>query len=122
MGSHPINLAVRFALEIAALIAAGMWAWKLTDSWARILLALLLPIALATLWGVFAVPGDPSRSGAAPVPTSGIVRLIMELLILNFGAWCFSELGYLRLGSVMAMVIGIHYILSYDRILWLFSR
>ena len=64
MGSHPINLAIRFLLELAALFALGLWGWNAYDggeSWQRILLMLGVPIAAALLWGLFAVPDDPSR-------------------------------------------------------------
>ncbi len=33
MGSHPINLAVRFILELIALASSGFWAWKQSDGW-----------------------------------------------------------------------------------------
>ena len=79
MGSHPINLAVRFLLEIAALIALGWWGWNSgTGAW-RFVLALGLPILAAVFWGTFAVPDDPSRSGKAPIPVPGLVRLLFEL-------------------------------------------
>jgi hypothetical protein len=31
MGSHPLNLAVRFALELSALAALGVWGWRQGD-------------------------------------------------------------------------------------------
>ncbi|WP_280456932.1 DUF2568 domain-containing protein, partial [Nocardia carnea] len=40
---------------------------------ARWLLVVLLPVVAAAAWGVFAVPDDPSRSGAAPVAVPGPV-------------------------------------------------
>jgi hypothetical protein len=40
---------------------------------------ILIPLLAATAWGVFNVKGDPSRSGKAPVPVPGIVRLLLEL-------------------------------------------
>jgi hypothetical protein len=33
MGSHPINLAIRFLLEVAALTSTGMWGWRVSDAW-----------------------------------------------------------------------------------------
>ena len=79
MGTHPINLAVRFLLEMAALISLGVWGWKVGDSWTRYILAIGIPLILAVGWGTFAVPDDPSRSGSAPVPVPGIIRLLLEL-------------------------------------------
>jgi hypothetical protein len=33
MGSHPINLAIRFLLEVVALTSMGMWGWRASDGW-----------------------------------------------------------------------------------------
>ena len=63
MGSHPINLAIRFLLEITALITMGFWGWRQSEGWFRYILALIIPILAAVVWGTFAVPNDPSRSG-----------------------------------------------------------
>ena len=87
MGSHPVNLAVRFLLEVAALIATGIWGWNQADGSLQYVLAAAIPLALATLWGVFAVPDDPSRSGRALVVVQGIVRLVIELAIFIFAIW-----------------------------------
>jgi hypothetical protein len=63
LGSNPINLAVRFILEIIGLVALGWWGWNQADGIARFALALGIPLLAAALWGTFAVPDDPSRSG-----------------------------------------------------------
>lgn len=122
MGSHPINLGVRFLLELAALIAIGNWGWRLGEGWMRWVFALGIPLLIGIVWGTFAVPDDPSRSGAAPVPTPGMIRLIIELAILGFGAWALLDTGLDKWGWLMAGVIIVHYLISYDRILWLWSQ
>ena len=38
MGSHPINLTIRFLLEVVALVSVGMWGWKQSDGWLQIVL------------------------------------------------------------------------------------
>ena len=68
MKGNAINLALRFILEMSALLLMGMWGWQLSASAYRFLLAGLIPLAAAAIWGIFAVPADPSRSGKAPVP------------------------------------------------------
>ena len=85
MGSHPINLAVRFLLEVVALGSMGLWGWTQHGGVGRWLWAIGLPLIAAIVWGTFAVPNDPSRSGEAPVVTSGILRLLIELLIFGIG-------------------------------------
>ena len=122
MGTHPINLALRFLLELAALVAAGAWAWRQGEGWSRYLWAIGLPLLLAAAWGTFAVPDDPSRSGAAPVPVSGILRLALELAFFAFGSWALYASGYSRLGWLFGILVVGHYALSYDRILWLLKQ
>jgi hypothetical protein len=119
MGSQPWNLALRFLLELAALAGLGVAGWSLASGFWRWLLVILLPLTAAVLWGVFAVPGDPSRSGGAPVPVPGVVRLVLELAILFAGAaGCYLS-GYRTAGLVIATLVLAHYAISYDRIGWL---
>ena len=122
MGSHPLNLAIRFLLELAALIAVGIWGWKIGDGWTGYLYAGGIPILFAVIWGVFAVPGDPSRSGNAPVVTSGPIRLLLELTIFSFSTWTLLDIGYERAGIIFGIIVLLHYIVSYDRVVWLLSR
>ena len=122
MDLNAINLAFRFLLEIAALISFGFLGWSLAKGAPKYLLALGLPILAAAIWGLFAVPDDPSRSGNAPIPVPGIVRLLLEFLFFATAVWAFAYLRY----SVPAIVVGIsvlvHYAVSYDRIVWLLRQ
>ena len=122
MGSHPINLAIRFLLEIAALLAVGVWGWQLSDGWFKFVLALGIPIILAVIWGTFAVPNDPSRSGAAPVVVPGIIRLAIELVFFALATWSLYDLGHTRICMLLSLVVIMHYIASYDRIFWLIKQ
>jgi hypothetical protein len=122
MGSHPINLLFRFLLELMALFIMGLWGWKQSQGSTAFLLALTLPILLAVIWGVFAVPDDPSRSGKAPIVTPGIIRLVIELGIFIISAWALYDMGYTIMSIVFSLSVGLHYILSYDRIVWLLSQ
>ena len=72
---HPANLALRFFLEIAALSGFGAMIWHLFSGWWRPFLLAVVLGGLMAVWGVFAVPDDPSRSGNAPVPIPGLLRL-----------------------------------------------
>ena len=122
MGSHPLNLAVRFVLEIAALVAIGYWGWTQHDGFVRYLLAIGGPLLAAVLWATFAVPDDPSRSGKAPVPVPGIIRLALELALFAFAAWALYDAGNSLLALILAAVVLVHYALSYDRIAWLLRQ
>jgi hypothetical protein len=120
MGANPLNLAIRFLLELAALTAIGIWGWQYgNETWHRFILALGLPIIAAAIWGIFNVPNDPSRSGNAPIVVPGFIRLIIELLFFAVATWAFYDLGYMKLSFSYGVVVVVHYLVSYDRIMWL---
>ena len=122
MGSHPLNLALRFLLEIAALVAIGYWGFSLNAGIWRIIIGLGGPLLAAALWGTFAVPEDPSRSGKAPVPVPGILRLVLELALFGFAAWALYDAGSPVPALILFIITVIHYVLSYDRVAWLIRQ
>jgi hypothetical protein len=122
MGSNPVNLAVRFVLEIAGLAALGWWGWHQGNGIFRFVLAVGIPILAAALWGTFAVPDDPSRSGKAPVSVPGIVRLVFELAFFAAATWALFAIGLTALAWIYGVAVLIHYAISYDRILWLIRQ
>jgi hypothetical protein len=122
MSNNPINLGVRFLLELAALFVIGYWGWSQAAGPLRFLLAIGLPLLAATAWGVFRVPDDPSASGRAPVPVPGPLRLALELALFGFAAWALFDLGLTTLALIFGVVTALHYIVSYDRVAWLLRR
>ena len=122
MGSHPLNLALRFLLEIAALVAIGYWGFSQHTGIWRFIIGIGGPLLAAVLWGTFAVPDDPSRSGKAPVPIPGVIRLVLELSLFGFAAWALYDAGSTMLALIMAGLTIVHYALSYDRVAWLIPQ
>ena len=122
MGSHPFNLMIRFLLELTALASVGLWGWKSFDGTLQYLLGLGLPILMTIVWGTFAVPDDPSRSGKAPVPVSGLIRLVIEFIFFALAVWVLYDLEYLKLSYALGGLVLIHYIVSYDRLRWLLAQ
>jgi hypothetical protein len=121
MSQNPLNLVVRFLLEILALVALGAWAKAQFPGALGFVLMILVPLLAATIWGIFNVKGDPSRSGAAPVPVPGIIRLLIELAFFGFAAWALFTLNPTYAWIFGAVTLA-HYLLSYDRIIWLLKR
>jgi hypothetical protein len=119
MSTHPLNLALRFLLELTALFALGYRGWIRHDGILRVVLTFAVPTAAAGIWGVFSTPGDRSRSAKAIVPTPGIVRLSMELIFFAAAAWSFFATDLRILAFLFAGSVVLHYGLSYDRIGWL---
>jgi len=122
MGNAWWNLTLRFLLELSALLGLGMAGWSFPAGFGRWILAFALPIVAAVLWGTFAVLNDPSRSGRAPVPVPGAVRLVLELVILFGGAAGFYLAGHAAAGIVMALLIVFSYAFSLDRLGWLLRQ
>lgn len=117
---HPLNLALRFGLELAALAAIAWYGGQMTDDrLGRLVAAVALPLIAATLWGVFTVPADPSRSGKAPVAVPGSVRLLLELALFGFATWSLIASKAQTLGLVLGAIVLLHYVASYDRVRWL---
>lgn len=121
MSQNPLNLAVRFLLEISALIALGAWGRAQFQGALGIILMILIPLLAAAAWGTFNVKGDPSRSGKAPVPVPGFVRLLLELVFFGSATWALYTLNTTYSWIFGLITLG-HYILSYDRINWLLER
>jgi hypothetical protein len=122
MGSNPINLAFRFLLELTTLFALGKWGWSLSANWMSYILAVAFPAVAMVIWAVFAVADDPSRSGASPVPVSGIARLLIEFTFFGIGAWALYTTGQAQMATDMAILVVLHYLISYDRIIWLWTK
>ena len=105
-----------------ALISVGVWGWKQADDHVKYILAIGLPLAIGIIWGVFAVPDDPSRSGQSVIATSGVIRLMIELGVFLIAALVLHNQGQQKLSFVFALMVVIHYLLSFKRILWLLEN
>ncbi len=116
------NLALRFGLEVAALAGLATAAWRVTPApwhWGAVV---LVPVLAAAVWTTFNVPGDPSRSGAAPVRVPGGVRLTLELAILGAGAVGFLLRGPRPAGLALGALVLVHYAASIPRVRWLLGE
>ena len=111
MANNPLVLLMRFVLELVGLFALGYWGWTQHRGVLRILLTLVVPLLAATAWTVFRVPGHP---GEAPVAVRGIVRLLLEAAFFGSAVWALYASGRPTWGIVMAIVVIVHYVASYD--------
>ena len=122
MSIHLLNSAVRLLLEITAIVTFGIWGYHQSETGLRILLAILLPLGFAVLWGVFAVKDDPSRSGKTVIQTPGIIRLLLELGLFGAAAWMLLDLNHSLIALIFGLTVVIHYFVSFDRIAWLLKQ
>ena len=113
MSQNPLNLALRFLLELAILGALGYWGWTQHSGAWRILLGIGAPLIAAILWATFRVPGD---GGAPIVTTPGPIRLMLEAILFICATLALVSAQQHRLATVFAIVSALHYAASYDRI------
>jgi hypothetical protein len=119
---NPVNLALRFLLELMALGALGWWGWAQTDSWWRVVWAIAAVLVAAIAWGTFAVPNDPSRGGSGLVQVPGVARLALELLVFGAAAFALKSVGRPTLAITFAILVVAHYAWSYERVAWLIRQ
>ena len=119
MDKHPINLGLRFLLELLALYALGRWGWTQHAGLARWAWMILLPLGAAAAWGVFRVPNDP---GKALVPVPGWVRLALEAVYFGAAAGCLYASGQQTWALIFAGMTLLHYAISYRRVVWLLRQ
>jgi hypothetical protein len=113
MSNHPLNLVLRFALELAALLAMGYALWSQNTGMLQPLLGIGVPVLAAGLWGVFRYPNDPR---VPPVEVSGAVRLLLEALFFSTAVGLLVMVNALTAAALLGGLVVFHYLLSYDRI------
>jgi hypothetical protein len=119
MNNHPLNLGVRFLLELALVAIFAYWAWIRFDGLMKYLLSFALPILGMLIWAIFKVDGDP---GKAIIAVSGWVRLIIEFVLFGAAFLMLRSLELNKLSLVFLVVAIVHYVASYDRVKWLLNN
>ena len=107
---------------MSGLVTLGVWGWARGDGAMKYVLALAVPIIAAAIWGIFAVPNDPSRSGNSPVVVPGLVRLVIELAFFSFVVWALFALRQSTLAWLFGVIVIVHYLVSYERVSWLLHQ
>jgi hypothetical protein len=114
MSQNPINLGLRFLLELAAWAAMGYWGWTQHTGIARWLWVIGLPLVAMTVWGVFRVP---TESGQGVVAVPGIVRLLIEIVEFGGAVWLLFAAGRPQLAAIFGGLLILHYAASYDYVI-----
>ena len=115
------NLALRFVLEMSALVAIGAAAWQSTDGIVRWVAVLMAPLVAVALWGTLNVQDDPSRSGKAPIEVDGWVRLAVEAVVFGSGTLGLIIIEGLWLGMAFLVLVVVHNVVARNRIVWLLA-
>ena len=112
MNTHPLNLALRFVLELVMLVVIAYWGYHRFAGWQGIAASIAFPVTAAIIWGVFRIPDDPRP---APVAIPGPLRLLLEWALFAWAVWALEDLGYDAGAWFLAGVLVAHYRVSYDR-------
>lgn len=121
LGSHPATQTARLLLQVAALLGLAYGARELAPAGPpRYAAVLLLPLAAAVAWGLFGTPGDPAaRPGRPPVPTRGVLRLLLEAVVLFGGAVLLFLAGQPVWATALTVALVAYHVVVRDRVAWL---
>jgi hypothetical protein len=101
------NLALRFLLELCALVALGYWGFKTgRGAITKVALGIGTPLVAAVVWGVFVAP-------RAPVELPGVVVLLLQVLVFGAAAAGLAAAGNRTLALVFGVIVIINAILMY---------
>ena len=96
------NLALRFVLELCMLASLGAWGWSVGGTLVvKIMLAVVIVVVVATIWGVFL---SPRRNVQLPAA----VRLAMELVLFALAVVALAALAQ----PVLAAALGVAYLIN----------
>ena len=100
-----INEAIRFLLELCMLAAFAYWGSRTGDSTAiDVLLAVVTPLAAATVWGIWCAP----RSERRLPPKS---RIPLELMLFALAAVALAAAGATALAIAFAVAVALNTLL-----------
>lgn len=116
-------LAVRFVMEVVAWGGLFWWGWSIAEGGLAggLLGSVFLGVSIV-IWAIFAVPDDPSRNPDPPIEVPGWLRLIIELGTFGLAAYGIWVSGARWLSETLLTLVGVTYVLTYDRALWLLQQ
>jgi len=92
---QPVALAVRFACELVALAGLAWWGAEAGDGVTAVMLALALPVAAGTVWGLWVAPRSERR-------LRDPARALCEALVFGAAAAALVDLGHAVAAAVFA--------------------
>jgi hypothetical protein len=101
-----VNLALRFLLELGALVAVGYWGWKTGDGAMRWVLMVGGVAGVIVVWALFVSP-NPTIELAMPL------RLVIELVVWAAAAAALWAAGQTRLAVIFFVVAVISGVANY---------
>jgi hypothetical protein len=98
-GLRGANEALAFLLEVVALVAVGVWGYHVGSGVPlKVVLAIVLPLLVAVVWGLFAAP-----RAVVTLPLWGV--LVVKALVFGAATAALILSGHRVLGVVFAVVV-----------------
>ncbi|MCM3570159.1 YrdB family protein [Neobacillus mesonae] len=100
-----INLAIRFLLEICALMALGYWGFHTGNGKVtKALLGVGVPILIAVIWGVFGSPKAKFKLSMTP-------QIFLELVVFGIPVIALLVVGKTQLALIYGICVVINRLL-----------
>lgn len=94
---RPVMWALRFLVELLALVAFAIGGWSLAPGPPRFVLAIALPVIAAIVWGLWMAPKSSRR-------LHDPVRLVVEVVFFLAAGVALVLAGYPAAGTSLAVV------------------
>jgi hypothetical protein len=94
----PLHVAIRFVLELAALVAAGLVGASLGSPPVGLVGGIALAAVFIVVWGLWLAP-------RARFVQSALFRLVVGTLVMEAPAFGLVAIGQTRVGAILAVAI-----------------
>lgn len=95
---RPMNLGLKFLLELAAIASLAVWGWQVGSPAVGVVMAVVAPVAGMVVWGLFAAPKATRR-----LPT--LWRVPLELGIFLLSVLALAAAGHPLLAALLLAAI-----------------
>jgi hypothetical protein len=92
------NVALRFLLELAGIVAVAYWGYHAASGALRWVLAIGAPVSLIVVWALVIAPG-------ANVPVAQNVRVVLGSVVLLLGAMLLYLAGQRTLALALGLLV-----------------
>lgn len=120
MSKNWLNQTIRLLLVIVGLYAIGSFGFTIGEGFLPYFLGVVLPAICLVSWWVFRYPNDPRKNPVIPI--GGKARIFMEILFFTLAVYSFYSISREVWGQYLMYGVIFHYIVSYDRIISLWTN
>jgi len=101
------NEALRFLLEMSALVVLGLWGWQVgTTTISQVAFAIAAPAGAAMLWGTWVAPKSQRR-------LQDPARLAVELVVFGSEAAALVAMDQVGLAAILGLVVAVNLTLMF---------